>query len=216
MGGVILSARRFDVFHAVAGHHMTSVDCSGHRSQSWIFIVAAFDRIRAAGSKMTAAGRVHGRWDIAPQHVAGSVRVGIRYRNGGDECTRIGVPGGAVERIRIRVFHDAAQVHDGDIIGDVFDHRQVVGDEEICQLHFILQVQEQVENLRLDRNVQGRHRLVADDQTRFKGHGAGNTDPLALTAAELVGESQQGPPGQPHPISSCRARRRRSAAWPLR
>ena len=60
-------------------------------------------------------------------------------------------------------------------------------DEEVGQPELFLQFFQQVDHLRLDGNVQGRDRLVADDKIGVEGQGAGNTNPLALTARKLVG-----------------------------
>ena len=39
----------------------------------------------------------------------------------------------------------------------------------------------------MDRHVQRRHRLIANDQLGVESQGAGNTDALALPAAEFMG-----------------------------
>ena len=61
---------------------------------------------------------------------------------------------------------DRAEVHHRDAVADVADHAEVVGDEQVGQAELALQVREQVEDLRLDRHVERRHRLVADHQLR--------------------------------------------------
>ena len=66
---------------------------------------------------------------------------------------------------------------------------QVVGDEQVGQAEVVLQVVEQVDDLGLDRDVESRDRLVEDDQLRLEREGAGDADPLALTARELVREA---------------------------
>ena len=43
-----------------------------------------------------------------------------------------------------------------------------------------------LDDLRLDRDVERRHRLVADDQIGIDGQRAGDADTLALPAGELV------------------------------
>ena len=52
-----------------------------------------------------------------------------------------------------------------------------------------LQVVEQVDDLRLDRDVERRHRLVADDQLGPQRERAGHPDALALAAGELGREA---------------------------
>ncbi len=79
-----------------------------------------------------------------------------------------------------------AEVHHTDPVRDVPDDRQVVGDEEVGQVELVLQSLHQVDDLCLDGDVQGRHRLVADDDLGVQGQAAGDADALALTAGELV------------------------------
>ncbi len=47
-------------------------------------------------------------------------------------------------------------------------------------------VGQQIDDLRLDRDVECGHRLVGDDELRLDRKRAGNADPLALPAGELV------------------------------
>ncbi len=59
-------------------------------------------------------------------------------------------------------------------------------DEEVGQPELFLQVFEQVERLRLHRNVQRRNRFVAHDQPGAQGQRARDADALALPAAEGI------------------------------
>ena len=52
-------------------------------------------------------------------------------------------------------------------------------------------VVEQVEDLRLDGDVESRGRLVGDEQLRLAGQGHGDHHPLAQAAGELVGIGAQ-------------------------
>ncbi len=61
-----------------------------------------------------------------------------------------------------------------------------MGDQHEGQAAAALQVRQQVEDLRLHRDVQGRGRLVEDDDVRVRRQGPGNGDALALAAGELV------------------------------
>ena len=83
-------------------------------------------------------------------------------------------------------FHHLAQVHHQHPVAHVAHHIQVVADEHIGQAKVLFQIQQQIEHLRFHRLVQGRNRLVQDDQARLQGQGAGNVDALALTARQLV------------------------------
>ena len=71
-------------------------------------------------------------------------------------------------------------MHDRDPVGDVADDADVVGDEDVGEAELVLQVLEQVDDLRLDRDVEGGDRLVGDDQLRLYRQGPRDADPLAL------------------------------------
>ncbi|MNW11813.1 hypothetical protein D3C71_2093470 [compost metagenome] len=51
-------------------------------------------------------------------------------------------------------LHRMAKIHHQHAVGDVFHHRQVMGDEDQRQPHFTLQFLQQVHHLRLYRHVQ--------------------------------------------------------------
>lgn len=89
------------------------------------------------------------------------------------------------ERGLRRRLHQAAKVHHPHPVTDVAHHRKVMGDEQIRQAKLLLQVHEQVDDLRLNGDVQGGDRLIADHQIRLQRQGTGDADALALAAGEL-------------------------------
>ena len=91
-----------------------------------------------------------------------------------------------VQRIPIRQLDNNPQIHDRNPVADMPDHRQVVRDKEIRQVQFLLQVFQQVDHLRLDRDVERRNRLVADYQLRLQRQRARHADPLPLTAGKFM------------------------------
>ena len=106
------------------------------------------------------------------------------------------------------------------------DHREVVGDEEVGEVVLPLELAQEIQHLRLDRDVEGRDRLVEDDEARLGRERARHRDALALPAGHLGGTATQElgaepdeleqldharPPGAPVPRSRARrAGRRRS------
>src|SRR5262249_42717874 len=79
-----------------------------------------------------------------------------------------------------------AEVHHTHAVRDVPDDRQVVRDENVGEIELVLQSLHQVDDLRLDGDVQGRDRLVPDDYLRVEREAPCDADALALTAGELV------------------------------
>ena len=91
------------------------------------------------------------------------------------------------QRLGIGGLDNDAEIHHGDAVGDVFYDGKIVRDENVGEPEPVLQIAQQVQDLRADRHIQRRHRLVADDEFRFHRERAGNGDALALAAGEFVG-----------------------------
>ena len=107
---------------------------------------------------------------------------------------------------------DAAEVHHRDPVADVLDDAHVVGDEDVGQAELALELLEQVQDLRLDRDVERRDGLVADDEVGLEHERPGDPDPLPLAAARTrAGSAARGTAGgRPGPSSA-----RPSRAAPL-
>ena len=86
--------------------------------------------------------------------------------------------------------HDAV-LHDEHPVAQVADHAEVVRDEQVADAGRALQVDEQVEDLRLDGHVERRDRLVEHDDGGARREGARDRDALALPAGELQREPAQ-------------------------
>ncbi|MCY1302372.1 hypothetical protein D9M70_520230 [compost metagenome] len=61
-----------------------------------------------------------------------------------------------------------------------------MADEQQGDLHFALQVHQEIDDLRLDRHVERGDGLVGDDETRVERERAGDTDALALAAGKRM------------------------------
>ena len=69
---------------------------------------------------------------------------------------------------------------------DLGDHPEVVGDQEDRHPEPLAQLEQQLEDLRLDRHVERGRRLVGDEQLRVAGERHRDHHPLAHAAGELV------------------------------
>jgi len=157
-----------------------------HVAPGGLLLRAAWLSVAAARVELAARGRVCRARHVPREDDArlDHVRVGAWHCR--QQGLGVGVFRLTVNARRSRKFHDVAQVHHGDAVADILDYGQVVRHEEISQGEGLLQVVQQVEHLRLDRHVQRRDRFVADDQFRAQRQGAGDPDPLTLTAGECV------------------------------
>ena len=84
-------------------------------------------------------------------------------------------------------LHDLAQIHDSHSVAEIFDRRQVVGDEQVRESELLLQGNEQVDDLGSHREIEHRGRFVKDDQLRVRGEGARNAHALLLATTHLMG-----------------------------
>jgi hypothetical protein len=85
------------------------------------------------------------------------------------------------------LLDDLARVHDRHSVGHLDQDRQVVRDEQHRQAELPLQPFEQLEDLRLDHDVQRGRRLVGDDEARAARERGRDHHPLLLSTRELVG-----------------------------
>ena len=77
----------------------------------------------------------------------------------------IGMLGRAGERPRLPGFDDLAEIHDRDRVAHMRNSGQIMRDEQIGKSEPILQIAQEVEDLRPDRDVERRYRLVEHDQS---------------------------------------------------
>ncbi len=110
------------------------------------------DLLHMAATRMEAAagGWVHRAGDVPLEDDFLQGVVGVRNRNRRHQ--RLGV---RMLWIREQLFgldrlNDLPQGHDRHPAADVLDHREVMGNEQVSQTEFLLQVLEEIYHLRLD------------------------------------------------------------------
>ena len=98
-----------------------------------------------------------------------------------------GCAGGRRGRRRRRL-DDEPRVHHVDPLGHPGDDPEVVGDEDERGPGLGVRPAEELEDLGLDRDVEGRRRLVRDHELGLEGEGHRDHHALAHAAGELVRE----------------------------
>ena len=92
-----------------------------------------------------------------------------------------------VEDVLHRVaFHDMTVIHDQYVIRDFGHHAQIVGNEQHRQSDFVLESDQQTQNLSLHGNVQCRGRFIGDKQAGLAAQGDGNHRSLQHATAQLM------------------------------
>ena len=110
-------------------------------------------RNRASGVERTAGRRVQRAGKIALEDNPFPVDRGIRDRDRREECFRVRMRRVREQVVAVCDLNDAAEVHHRDAVAEVLDNAEVVCDEEQRQVELALQLVEQVQDLRLDRNI---------------------------------------------------------------
>ncbi|MNL57108.1 hypothetical protein D3C87_1806460 [compost metagenome] len=68
----------------------------------------------------------------------------------------------------------------------MFNHFQIVGDEDVSQTQLLLKLHQKIDHLSLNRDVQRRDRLITHDQLGIHSQGAGNAHTLSLATREFM------------------------------
>ncbi len=149
-------------------------------------------------------------WIVRTRQVAGDRRgllAARRIGHGRKQGLRVGMLGTGPELACRGAFDNAPEIHDEHAVGEIANDRKIMRNEEIGKRQLRLHLDQQVEDLRLDRKVEGRDRLVADDELRLQDQRAGDADPLALAAGELVRIAVEASRGRPTWATICRSDR---------
>ena len=84
------------------------------------------------------------------------------------------------------LFDDHAMLHHHDAVGDLGDDAEIMGDEQDRGLLALLQLADQLQDLRLRGDVERGGRLVGDQEPRIERQRHRDHGALALAARQLV------------------------------
>src|SRR5262245_56609521 len=132
--------------HHVAGHPVARTELP----QLGFDGLAALDGHRAAGMELAARRKPERVGDGALDHVEALSLLGRERRPRLEKAVRVRVERMGEELLHGRVLHDLRRVHDGDVVGELGHHAQVVGDDHDRHAEFRLQVAHEIEDLGLD------------------------------------------------------------------
>jgi len=171
----------------VTGHKVLARIRSA-RNERWT--IGSTDRRRrwAAWVEGATAGRVGKARHVAAQDDAFALchRPNLGNRDSRQERVGVVVRGSIADRQRGPELDNATEVHDGHAVRDLTDDSKVVCDKDVGEVELLLQVGQQVDDLRLDRDVECRDGLVRHDEARVERQRPCDANSLALPARELV------------------------------
>ena len=161
---------------------------------------APVDHIGAARMEGAARRRCRriGHFPAQDDTIRSAPWIGLRHR--GQQRRRIGVERRGVEAPRRGDLDDAPNIHHGHAVAHVLHHAEVVRHEQVGQAEPVLQFQQQVDDLRLHRDIERRDRLIRHDQLRIERERPRDADTLPLAAAERVREAAERRTRQLHQV----------------
>jgi hypothetical protein len=112
---------------------------------------------------------------MAPSICASRSRSAYHVRDGGHEAQRVGMRGLVDHLVHRADLGDAAGVHHRHAVAGLGDHAHVVSDQHDGCVMLAADALEQLDDLRLDRDVERRRRLVRNDQLRLGGRARGRS-----------------------------------------
>src|SRR3989442_224874 len=146
---------------------------------------AAWQDIGAARMEVTAGRQVGQVGWLARDRIQRLLAAELRHR--AEQGSRVRVLGVVEQLPHRRPLDELTRIHHGDLVTHLRDDAQVVRHEDEGHAGLPLDVLEEVEILRLDRDVEVRRGLVGDDEARPAGEGDRPDDALAHAAAHLMG-----------------------------
>ena len=141
----------------------TSIVTRLHFFQHRFFLLTNVLGIPATGVKNTARWRIGWAGYVTFQDDATGLNIRVGRRDGGKQGFGVRMQWRGEQRIARRDLHNASEIHDGDAMADVLHDGEIVRDEKVGNAEFLLQVDHQVDHLRLNRHIERRDRLVRHD-----------------------------------------------------
>ena len=149
-------------------------------------IVAQRSRCARTAAEEAAAGAALGRGgDEAGNGGERHAATGVAGR-GREQAGGVGMAGMAQHLGDRPLFDDAPGVDDHDLVAQLGDDAEIMGDEQDGQAEVVPQRSQEVENLRLNGDVERGGRFIGDEQLRAADQGHGDHHPLAQAARQLM------------------------------
>ena len=111
----------------------------------------------------------------------------VQSRDRAEKTDGVGVLRAREQFIHGGALDDLAGVHHRDLVADLGDHAEIVSDEDNRSTALRFQFMHQIEDLRLQGDVECGRGFIGDQEPGIAGQRHRDHDPLAHSAGELVG-----------------------------
>src|SRR5450759_3979592 len=169
------------------GMEATNEVARGQFDDFGFLLAALLRRKRATWVKTAALG--HMVWGGDHALDGGQRFVGLllrEFRNGLQQTVRVRMTRRLEDLFGRRVLDNLAGIRDGDGLCHFSDDGKVVGNDENGHTQLLLKSTHQVQNLRLDGDIERRRGFIRDQEFRVRRQCHGDHDPLTHAAAHLM------------------------------
>src|SRR5579872_63880 len=156
----------------------------------WKSLRAGRKRIGTARVERATSRQIRGTWNLALEDrlLRPDRRLGLRnHRDGSEERARVGVRRGLEQPPDGARLDEPAKIENADAAHEIAHETEIVRDEDVGEAERAAEVDQELDDLRLDRDVERGSRLVKHQKLRLRGERARDRHPLLLPAGELVG-----------------------------
>ena len=108
----------------------------------------------------TAGGQMDRAGNLSTQLLRFGNTALINRRRSGKKRLGIGVDRVGEQQLLRSPLHNSSQIHDTQAVADVLDHAQIVCNEQIGKMKFILQIHKNVKDLSLNGHIQRSNGLI--------------------------------------------------------
>ena len=141
----------------------------------------------ASGVKPASGRRIDGARNFALRNRVGPPVLGVRHRYGSQEGGRVGMNGILEYFLQGSHFNDLSQIHDSHSITDILARCQVMGNEKVGEVEFLLELYHQLQDHGPHRDVRHGNRFIGHHELGVRHQCTGNYNSLPLASGELMG-----------------------------
>ena len=147
----------------------------------------------ASGMKSAPRRRIDGARNLPLRNRLGPPILGIRYGHGSQEGCRVRMNGILEYFLQGSHFNDLSQIHDGHSITDILARCQVMGNEKVSEVEFLLELYHQLQDHGPHGDVRHGNRFIGHYEIGVRHQRTGNYNPLPLPPGELMGAQWDAP-----------------------
>ena len=113
--------------------------------------------------------------------------VDVRHRDRSQQRLCVRMQGPEEQFLLRSLFNHLPQIHNKNVVRNIANDAQIMRNENIRYLGFLLDIEQEVDDLCLNRHIQCGNRFVADYKLRVQDQGTAYADALTASSVKFMG-----------------------------